>query len=137
MPRTFPAVLTIVALLAPATLRANPAEVTFSQAPAQIERYDFVEIAATVNSPDARDCFTDASLTGTLETADGAHRWSVEGFCDAADGSVFRIRFMTVLAGGYKYSITYKEGDFTRSTAGEFQAVEAHRRGILGVDPQY
>ena len=137
MPRTFPTVLMILASLATASLWADPAGVTFSQPAAQIDRYDFVEVAANVNSPSAHNCFTDASLTGTLETADGAHRWSVEGFCDAADGSVFRIRFMPPVAGSYKYSVTYKQGSFTQSTTGQFQAVEAHRRGILAVDPQY
>ena len=137
MPRTFPTVLMILASLATASLWADPAGVTFTQPAAQIDRYDFVEVAANVNSPAARNCFTDASLTGTLETADGAHRWSVEGFCDAADGSVFRIRFMPPVAGSYKYSVTYKQGSFTQSTTGQFQAVEAHRRGILAGDPQY
>jgi len=137
MQRTVSTILTILAAFAPASLRATPGSVTFSQPAAQIDRYDFVEIAATVNSPDVGNCFTDASLTGTLDSADGAHHWNVEGFCDAADSSVFRIRFMPPLAGNYKYSTTYKQGSFTSSTTGAFQAVEAHRRGILGVDPQY
>jgi hypothetical protein len=98
MPRTFPTALMILASLATTSLWADPAGVTFTQPAAQIDRYDFVEVAANVNSLAARNCFTDASLTGTLETTDGAHRWSVEGFCDAADGSVFRIRFMPPVA---------------------------------------
>src|SRR5579863_920907 len=137
MLRTLGAVLMILAFPRAASLWAAPADVTFSQPAPQIDRYDFVEIAATVASPDAGDCYTDASLTGTLETVDGAHHWSVDGFCDAADGSVFRIRFMATLADSYKYSITYKQGSFTKSMTGEFRAVETHRRGTLGVDPQY
>src|SRR5579863_3930053 len=137
MQRILDPVLTILFCFAPAWLWASPSGVTFSQPPAQIERYAFVEIAAAVSSPDAVNCFTDASLTGIFETADGAHRWNVEGFCDSADGGVFRIRFMPTEAARYKYSVTYKQGSFTQAATGEFQAVEAHRRGILGIDPQY
>jgi hypothetical protein len=129
--------LTILAFLAPATLWANPGGINFSQSATQIDRFDFVEITATVKSPDAKNCFTDASLTGTLTTADGAHSWTVEGFCDAGDGSVFHIRFMAPLAGSYKYSAEYKQGGFSQSTHGEFKAVEAKRRGMLAVDQQY
>jgi hypothetical protein len=132
-----PAVLMILAFPASSSLWAAPPGVTFSQPASQVDRFDYVEILASVASPDARNCFTDASLTGSLETADGAHHWTVEGFCDATDASVFRIRFMPSVAGRYKYSVTYQQDGFTRSTSGQFLAVEAHRRGILGVDPQY
>jgi hypothetical protein len=137
MPRTFALALMILASFATPSLWANPAGVTFTQPAAQIDRYDFAEVTANVNSPGAGNCFTDASLAGTLETVDGAHHWTVEGFCDAADGSVFRIRFMPPVAVAYKYSVTYKQGSFTQSTTGQFLAVEAHRRGILTADPQY
>jgi hypothetical protein len=126
-----------LAALLPAKLVALPKEVSFSQSAAQVERYDYTEITASVTSPDARNPFEDASLTGTAETADGAHHWSVEGFCDSADGSTFRIRFMAPAAGNYKYSVTYKQGDFHKSSSGTFSATEAHRRGVLGVDPSY
>ncbi|HXP07233.1 MAG TPA: DUF5060 domain-containing protein, partial [Acidobacteriaceae bacterium] len=131
MPRTFALALMILASLATPSLWANPAAVTFTQSAAQIDRYDLAEVTANVSSPGTINCFTDASLTGTLETVDGAHHWTVEGFCDAADGSVFRIRFMPPVAGTYKYSVTYKQGGFTQSDTGKFHAVEAHRRGIL------
>ena len=69
--------------LSPLMLAADPAEVTFSTAPAQVERFDYVEITATVRTPDVRNPFTDASLTGTIETADGSQHWNVEGFADS------------------------------------------------------
>ncbi len=125
------------AALLSAPVYGAPAGVTFSQSAQQIDRYEFVEIKATVASPDAGNPFEDAALTGTLETQDGAHRWKVEGFSDSADGAMFRIRFMAAVAGEYKYSVTYKQGGFERSSSGTFRAVEAHRRGPLRVDPQY
>jgi len=118
-------------------LLANPADVSFSQPAAQIDRYDFVEIAATVQTPDAKNPFMDATLSGTLQNADESHRWAVDGFCDSEDGKVFRIRFMAPVAGEYKYSVTYKQGGFTKSSSGTFHAVEAQKRGLLRVDPAY
>ncbi len=135
--RTFLDLLLALTALSPSVLLANPANVSFSQPAAQIARFDFAEIAATVGTPDARNPFVDASLSGTLETADGSRHWSVEGFCDSADGSLFRIRFMAPLAGGYKYSVTFKQGSFTKSSSGTFRAVEAQKRGLIAVDPAY
>ncbi len=123
--------------LVSATAWSAPKNVTFTQPVAQIDRYDYMEVTATVDSPDARNPFVDASLTATLATDDGSGQWTVDGFCDSADGSVYRIRFMAPVAGGYKYSVTYSQGDYRKSFDGTFRAVEAHRRGILGVDPQY
>ena len=124
-------------LALPTVAFANPSGVTFSTPAAQIDRFDFVEIEAGVQAPDAGNPFLGASLTGTLETADGRQHWNVEGFSDSADGSIFRIRFMAPLATSYRYSVTYKQGGFQKSAAGTFRAIEAHRRGMLAVDPQY
>jgi hypothetical protein len=116
---------------------ANPANVAFSSPQPQVDRFGFVEITASVQSPDAANPFMDASLTGTFETADGAHHRQVEGFCDSTDGTTFRIRFMAPEAAEYKYTVTYKQGSFQKTSQGSFRAVEAHKRGILRVDPAY
>jgi hypothetical protein len=135
--RKIQAFCAVAAVSLPVALWASPTAVSFTQSSAQIDRYDFVEIAANLNAPDARDPFEDATLTGDVETTDGSHHWTVEGFCDAADGSVFRIRFMAPVAGGYKYTVVFKQGDYQKSSSGTFRAVEAHHRGMLGVDPAY
>jgi hypothetical protein len=83
-----------------------PADVSFTKPAAQVARFDFVEIAGIVPTPDATNPFEDASLSGSLETADGSHHWAVDGFCDSADGPLFRTRFMAPLAGDYEYSVT-------------------------------
>ncbi|HEY2860723.1 MAG TPA: DUF4038 domain-containing protein, partial [Terracidiphilus sp.] len=124
-------------LVLPAVAMAAPSGVAFSAPAAQVDRFDFVEIEADIQSPDVSNPFLGASLTATVETADGSRHWNVEGFSDSADGSVFRIRFMALVAGSYKYTVTYKQGDFQKSASGTFRAVEAHRRGMLAVDPQY
>ncbi len=132
-----PVFLACLIALLPGVSLAAPASVSYSTAPVQIEAYDFAEITATVALPDAHDPFEDATLTGTLTTQDGARHWDVEGFCDADNGSIFRIRFMAPQPGGYKYSVTYRQGGFEKTATGTFQAVDAHRRGTIGVDPKY
>jgi hypothetical protein len=74
--------------LSPALLLARPAGVSFSPPQAQIDRLDYVEITATVQSPNVRNPFEDASLFETLEAEDGSQTWKVEGFSDSEDGSL-------------------------------------------------
>jgi hypothetical protein len=123
--------------LPPIVALASPANVSFSSPAAQVDRYGFVEVIASVQSPDAANPFEDASLTGVFETVDGTHRRQVEGFCDSAEGSTFRIRFMAPEAAEYRYAVTYKQGGFQKTAQGTFRAVEAHKSGILRVDPAY
>ena len=122
------AILLVAAMWLPVSMFAAPNGVTFSSASPQVHRYDFIEITATVSAPDARNPFEDATLTGTFETSDGAHHWNVEGFCDSPDGATFRIRFMAPIAGDYKYSLTYKQGSFEKSSSGTFTGYEAPPR---------
>ena len=105
-------VFVILAALCPLAISAAPGGLTFSQSAEQVDRYDYVEITAAVSAPDVRNPFEDASLSGTMESADG-HHWTVDGFADSVDGSVYSIRFMPPAAGEYKYSVTYKQGEFT------------------------
>lgn len=112
-------------------------DVEFSQSANTIEAYDFVEVAANVASHLARNPFTDATLSGWFESVDGNKRWQVEGFCDAEDGRVFRIRFMPPAAGDYRYSVEYRQGDRSKTSMGTFHATDGHRRGPIRVDAQY
>jgi hypothetical protein len=119
------------------TLPGSPLKVTFTQAPKEIEAYDLVEVAADVERPDAPNPFTDAALSGTFVKAGGTERYEVAGFCDSADGSVFRIRFMPSSPGDYTYVLTYRQGSFESTQSGLFRASTSHRRGPIRVDPKY
>jgi len=124
-------------VVTPAVVRAAPKDVSFSTVSSPVEAYDFVEITATVDSPDAPNPFKDVTLSGTFATEGHSQSWNVEGFCDSVDGSIFRIRFMPVKPGIYQYSVRFKQGTFEKVTEGSIQAVDGHRRGMLGVDPRY
>ncbi len=111
--------------------------VSFSQSAATVQAYDFVEVTASVSWPRAHNPFTDATLTGWFESADGRKRWPVEGFCDSENGSVFRIRFMPPVAGDYRYFVEYRQNGKNRTSTGHFQVTDGHRRGPIRVDSRY
>jgi hypothetical protein len=122
--------------LTPATLWAAD-RISFSQPVATVEAYDFVEVTARVDPPEVRNPFLEATLTGSFSKVDGTDRKSVEGFCDSADGSVFRIRFMPAAAGEYRYSVNYRQGTTESIQTGAFKASAGERKGPLRVDPNY
>jgi hypothetical protein len=116
--------------------KVHPLRVSFSKSAGIVEAYDIVEVTADVSWPRTRNPFTDAVLDGWFESADGSRRWQVEGFCDAGDGSIFRIRFMPPAAGDYKYFVEYHQGSGSTTSTGTFHAIDGHRRGPVRVDPQ-
>jgi hypothetical protein len=113
-----------------------PKDVSFSQSAQTVEAYDFVEVALRVEQPDASSPFTDVAIEGQFGKP-GGEQVSVEGFCDSADGALYRIRFMPSRQGEYAYAVTYRQGDFRKTHTGVFRAVNGNRRGILRVDAQY
>ncbi len=134
--------LIVVALALSATAvgacrRPLPLRVSFSQSAPSVAAYDFIEVSADVSWPRPSHPFVDARYDGEFETADGASRWHVEGFCDAPNGSVYRLRFMPPSPGDYKYSISFSEGGSRRSFEGTFRATDAHRRGPIRVDARH
>jgi hypothetical protein len=127
----------IVALSQAATLSGTPRNVSFSQSAEAVEAYDFVEVVARVEGPDARNPFTDVTLGGTFGKAGATERTAVEGFCDSADGSILRIRFMPSVPAEYSYSVVYRQGEYTKSFGGKFRATAGRRRGPIRIDPAY
>ena len=98
-----------------------------------MEAYDFAEVRIKLDSPDARNPFTDATVAGRFGK-DGTAELAVGGFCDSTDGTIYRIRFMPMSPGDYSFSIAYRQGDFVRRHSGTFHAVSSHRRGVLRLD---
>jgi hypothetical protein len=113
------------------------AAVTFSQSAPSVEAYDFVEITVHVDSSGVQNPFTEASVTGSFGRAGSSERLAVDGFCDSADGTTYRIRFMPASAGDYAYSVVYKAHGEQKSQDGTFQATSGHRRGPIRVDPEH
>src|SRR4030095_8211677 len=103
------------------SLSGAPKRVVFSQSTDSVEAYDFVEVSVNVEGPDAASPVIDVKVNGSFAKAGGSAT-TVEGFCDSADGSVFRIRFMPSSPGEYSYSIAYRQGSFESSHSGKFRA---------------
>jgi hypothetical protein len=113
-----------------------PTNVTFSAGPGDVECYDFVEVSLEVSEPNAVNPFTDVQVKGQF-AKQGDKPVHVVGFCDSANGGLFRIRFMPTQPGAYDYSVTYKQGGYQATHRGRFTARDAHRRGLVRVDPDY
>lgn len=128
--------MTLAALAMSVPAHGEPAGVTFKQSAPSVEAYNFLEVTATVDRPDAKNPFTDSTLTGSFDSADGRPT-QVEGFCDSPDGKTYRIRFMPSKPGDYSYAISYRQGGFQSEYKGTFHALDGHRKGPIRVDPQY
>jgi len=124
-------VLLCICSLVGACKSADSSHISFSKSADSIDAYDFLEVAASISWPHARNPFVDARLGGYFETADGRKRWQVDGFCDSEDGSVFRVRFMPPSAGDYKYVVEYRQNGASKISTGTFHANDERRRGPI------
>ena len=112
-----------------------PLNISFHQSASEVDAYCFVELTLSIDSPKLENPFTEVMVEGKFGKTGETDWTSVDGFCDSADGSIFRIRFMPSTAGNYSYSVTYRQGEFEKTYEGTFRAVDGERRGILRVDP--
>jgi len=112
-----------------------PQNISFHQSASEVSAYCFVEVTLSIDSPKLDNPFTEVVVEGKFGKTGETDWISADGFCDSADGSIFRIRFMPSTAGNYSYSVTYRQGEFEETYEGTFCAVAGERRGILRVDP--
>jgi hypothetical protein len=110
--------------------------VTFTQSAESVDVYDFVEVTIHVTGDLPANPFTDAHVRGVFAPVGGA-ALAVDGFCDSADGSVFRVRFMPMKAGDHIFTIIYRHGATMSTHSGRFTARDAGHTGIVRVDPQH
>src|SRR5690242_1743579 len=83
-------------------------EVSFRPAAGEVDAYDFVEIAVAVAQPGKINPFTQASVRGRFRR-EGEEPVVVDGFCDAADGTLFKVRYLPSRPGRYQYTIDYHQ----------------------------
>src|ERR1035441_4883983 len=132
--------MAILASLIPsaALLRAQDVSgIAFSQSALTTSAYDFIEVIAEVKSPVGQNPFTDTSFTGDFEPTGSPEKVFVMGFCDSADGRLYRIRFMPSKPGAYTFHVSLKAGSATKDESGNFTATDEHRKGPIRVDPAY
>ena len=132
--------MAILASLIPsaAPLQAEDvSNIRFSQSASTISAFDFIEVTAEVKTPSVQNPFTDASFTGDFEPTGSPKKVFVTGFCDSADGTVYRIRFMPSKPGAYTFHVALKAGSSTKDESGIFTATDERRKGPIRVDPAY
>jgi hypothetical protein len=114
----------------------NKPKITFSQPATQVDCYDFVEVMIRVAPPVTANPFTDVTVSGEF-TRDGGVPLRADGFCDADDGSVFRIRFMPTQPGRHAYSIEIHGSGLDARHTGTFAARASNRKGPVRVDKEH
>src|SRR4029077_61365 len=87
---------------------AAPKAVECHLSSASIEAWDFIELTLEVDDPDAANPFTDVTIESEFGQADGSNPSKLPGFCDATDGSIYRLRFMPGRAGDYTYAVHFR-----------------------------
>lgn len=111
--------------------------VSFQASAEEVDVYDFVEVAVRVQPPPAGiNPFTQAEVRGQFRR-EGEEPVAVDGFCDAADGSLFKVRFMPSRPGRYRYTVRYRQPGLERTHDGSFRARAAGRRGVLRTDKDH
>jgi len=89
-----------------------------------------------IDRPTALNPFTDVGVTGEVKDPSG-RVIRIDGFCDTQDGSRFAVRFMPRISGQHTWKVTLRQGDFTTSTDGVFQAVAGGPKGPIRVDKDH
>jgi hypothetical protein len=117
-------------------LQAAPAGVAAKLAANTVDVFDIWELTLEVQRPDAANPFTDVVITGEITPPSGKPI-RVDGFCDAPDGSLFRLRFMPSQAGEYSFAATYQQGEFRATHTGRFSARPSPLAGPVCVDPEH
>jgi uncharacterized protein DUF5060 len=126
----------LVALLGSVVVCSAELKVSPSQSAKRVECYDFVEVTLRLEAPPAGNPFVEAECIGELRPP-GGEPLRVHGFCDAEDGSLFRIRFMPTQPGRHDFSLSLQWSGMRAEHKGSFEARRGKRKGLLRVDPKY
>lgn len=110
--------------------------ITLTTAKQVVEVYDFQEITLNIKKPDPKlNPFKQATLNATFSTDNGDSK-TVEGFCDSQDGSIYRVRFMPLNAGKYRFELNFTQNNKTQKLSSSFDAVASSRKGLLRLDKE-
>ncbi|MBC7805274.1 MAG: DUF5060 domain-containing protein [Akkermansiaceae bacterium] len=113
---------------------------SFSTAPETVDVWDFVEVVAATDGTSSADLnpFQEVTLYGIFIDPTGDST-TVMGFCDAADGSTFRVRFMPQHAGAHEFRLTLAvRGEVAATSGGRFDArASSGRSGPVVRDPEH
>lgn len=123
-------IMLLIAMLYSVTL---PAQKPFFQKRADvIDVFDFQEITIRINPKGIANPFTDVLIQS--EFTNGNEKNTVNGFCDAQDGTIFKVRFMPQTSGVFDYQIKVAIGNKSYTHKSQFTAIPSKRHGPVQVD---
>lgn len=128
------------ALSGAATARASSGgsgDVTFTTPADPVGVYDVWEAEVRLCEPGRGNPFSANRLRGTFVSRASGRRLSIEGFCDALDGSLYRLRFAPTEVGEHAFTLRYDDGWRSAETSGSLQSVPGENPGFLRVDPKH
>ncbi|MBN1418346.1 MAG: DUF4038 domain-containing protein [Planctomycetes bacterium] len=110
------------------------------EAPRAATRFDPAEFVLRVTNPAAANPFTEVEVTARFERTDGARirttPVAVDGFCDDADGKVFRVRWSPEAEGEHRYRIAYRDPAGERAFEGAISVDKGASPGPVIADPR-
>ena len=110
---------------------------TVSLAKNQLSTYEYQEITLRTKPGKAvLNPFVDSQIWANFVDQNGKSL-KVEGFCDAQDGSVFKVRFMPTKPGEYRYNLTLVQNKKPKNASGSFVVLPSQNNGPLRVDSLY
>jgi hypothetical protein len=98
--------------------------ITFHPQSLSVACFDYFEVLIRTHNPIA-DPFRSVKVTGEF---DEKH---IDGFCDAQDGSVYRVRFLATNPGEHRFTVFFAHGETKKSFSGSFVAGKSDSKGIL------
>ena len=108
------------------------------EAPSAVPCFDAAEFVLRVEEPTFRNPFTDVAITATFDAPKLAQPIVAQGFADAADGTVFRVRFSPALPNTeYRYHIRFSAPGAMRVFDGVLRAEASSRPGPVIVAPRH
>jgi len=129
------AILSLVGLaVARSCVRAQDVKL---DAPASTPRFDPAEFVLKLEPAPAGNAFTNLEFTGEFTLPEG---WPIRvlGFCDAQDGSVFRLRFCPEVARAvYRYRLNLRGENLTRQFTGQLRCEPSKQPGPVIADPKH
>jgi uncharacterized protein DUF4038/uncharacterized protein DUF5060 len=115
---------------------ASATTISVRQAASQPVLYEPFDLVLDVQSPAGSNPFVDASVTAVLQ-ASGQPPLTLHGFCDAPDGTVFRVRFCPDAMGPLSWRVDYVDPAGTQSAQGTLTVGWGAGAGPIRVDSRF
>jgi hypothetical protein len=102
-----------------------------------VEEFDYQEIILKTSAVSEKENPFTGSRVRALFSFETGEEVSVEGFCDAADGSLYKIRFMPRRTGTCFFTVVFvREKSKEKEFKGKFIVVASGRNGPVRIDPE-